>query len=114
MSKEKKITFQIEGPDWVSEAVVDTSIFEDERSQIFEAATRGLEYQIKNSDHVNVGAIILVRKGKKLTKTTKEAMVNSYICLNNAAQYEIAETLRKNFKKTTGQDLAIDQVGYSY
>ena len=110
MSKEKTITFAVEGPDWEHEVPIDPTMFEDERSQLFEAATKGLEQQMKVGAHLNVGAIILVRKAR----TKKEAMVNAYICLSNIGQYELAESLRLNFKKKTGQDLAADTLGYSF
>ena len=110
MTKEKKVTYHVEGPDWVYEAELDTEIFESEAEQLFEAATRGIEDQLKEKEELNVGAIIIVKKGK----STREALVNSYICLNNAGQHQLAEKLRENFKKQSGQDLAVDETGYSY
>ena len=110
MTKEKKITYRVEGPDWDTSVEIDTEIYETEAEQLFEAGTRAIENIIKGSDKLNIGAILLIKK----QKSSKEAMVNSYICLNNASQYKLAETLRENFKKTSGQDLAIDEVGYSY
>lgn len=111
MTKKENVTFYIEGPDWASEVEVDTELFDDERAQLFEAGTRALEKRLADNEDLNLGAIILIKKGKK---NAKEAMVNTYICLNNAAQYKLAETLRKNFKESTGQDLSLDDVGYSY
>ncbi len=111
MSKEKTTTFYVEGPDWEHTVSLDPTIFEDERSQLFEAATLAVEKQMKAAELLNVGAIILVRKSKA---AKKEAMVNAYICLSNAGQYALAENLRNNFKKESGQDLALDENGYSY
>jgi hypothetical protein len=111
MTKDKKTTFYVEGPDWESEVVVNTEIYDDERSQLIEAATLAIEQKIKKEEDLQLGAVILVKKTKK---SSKEAMVNAYICLVNAAQYKIAENLRKNFKKETGNDLAADQNGFSY
>jgi hypothetical protein len=39
--------------------------------------------------------------------------VNAYLCLNNAAQYSLAQDLRKNYKAQTGNDLAVDDMGMS-
>jgi len=111
MKKEKTTTFHVEGPDWEHVVALDTSLFDDERAQLFEAATLGIEKQMKNTETLNLGAIILVKKSKA---AKKEAMVNAYICLVNAGQYVLAENLRENFKKQSGQDLALDTQGYSY
>jgi len=111
MMTREKTTFYIEGPDWINEVEIDTSLFDDDRSQLLEAGTMALEKQLKISEDMNLGAIILIRKGRK---NAKEAMVNSYICLNNAGQYKIAENLRVTFKDATGQDLSVDAEGFSY
>jgi hypothetical protein len=111
MSKPKSMTFYVEGPDWEQNVSVDPTVCDDERSQLFEAATRAVEKQIKSSDVLNVGAILLVRKSKT---AKKEAMVNAYICLVNAGQHILAENLRMNFKTQSGTDLAMDENGYSY
>jgi hypothetical protein len=111
MTKDKKTTFFVEGPNWETEVMVDTVIHDDERSQLIEAATLAIEQKIDREEDLQLGAVILVRKTKK---SSKEAMVNAYICLVNAAQYKMAENLRKNFKKESGTDLATDQNGFSY
>jgi hypothetical protein len=111
MTQNDHVTFYIEGPDWANEVEIDTSIFDTEAAQLFEAGTKAIEKQMEKSDEVNFGAILLVKKGKK---TAKEAMVNSYICLNNANQFALAEKLRATFKESTGQDLSVDEKGYSY
>lgn len=111
MTKEQKVTYHVEGPDWTTDVELDLEIFETEKDQIFEAATRAIEFLMKDKDELNIGAIILVKKHR----STKEAMVNAYICLSNAGKYKLAEELRENFKKTSGgQDLALDDTGYSY
>lgn len=109
MTKEK-ITYHVEGPDWVYEAEIDTEIFNSEKDQLFEAGTRGIESQLKEVKELNIGAILIVKK----LKSSREALVNTYICLNNAAQYKLAEKLRESFKSQSGQDLALDETGYSY
>ena len=43
MSKEKTISFFVEGPDWEHTVSLDPTIFDDERSQLFEAATLAIE-----------------------------------------------------------------------
>jgi hypothetical protein len=111
MTKNDNTTFYVEGPDWKLEVDIDTSIFETEREQLIEAGTKAIEKRMTDSDDVNLGACILVKKGKK---NAKEAMVNTYICLNNAARYAVAEDLRKNFKDATNNDLSLDDQGYSY
>ena len=111
MTKDKKTTFYVEGPNWDAEVMVDTVIHDDERSQLIEAATLAIEQKIDREEDLQLGAVILVKKAKK---SSKEAMVNSYICLVNAAQYKMAENLRNNFKKESGNDLATDQNGFSY
>jgi hypothetical protein len=111
MIKDKKTTFFVEGPNWETEVMVDTVIHDDERSQLIEAATLAIEQKIDREEDLQLGAVILVRKTKK---SSKEAMVNAYICLVNAAQYKMAENLRKNFQKESGTDLATDQNGFSY
>lgn len=111
MKKEKLTTYYVEGPDWEHTVSIDHEIFETESEQLFEAATRALEMQITSTKTFNVGAVILVRKSKT---AKKEAMVNAYICLCNMGNYKLAESLRTNFKKETGQDLAADENGYSF
>ena len=110
MIKEKKITYKVEGPDWNTEVELDTEVFETEAEQLFEAGTRAIENTLRESAEMNIGAIILIKR----QKSTREAMVNAYICLNNAGQHVLAERLRENFKNSSGQDLAVDEVGYSY
>lgn len=111
MKKEKLTTYYVEGPDWEHTVSIDHAIFETESEQLFEAATRALEIQIASAKTFNVGAVILVRKSKT---AKKEAMVNGYICLCNMGNYKLAESLRANFNKETGQDLATDEIGYSF
>ncbi len=111
MKKEKLMTFYVEGPDWEHSVTIDPTIFEEEKEQLFEAATLALEKQIKVTQVFNVGPVILVRKSKT---SKKEALVNAYSCLNNMGQYALAENLRSNFKSASGQDLAADETGYSY
>jgi len=41
-------------------------------------------------------------------------MINAYLCLVNVGQYQLAEDLRANFKKETGNDLAEDKMGYEF
>lgn len=108
-AKEKTATYYIEGPDWSQTVSVDADIFDDESSQIFEAATKAIEKEIKKSDtNFNIGPLLIVKKSKK---AKKEKLVSAYICLNNAALYNVAEDLRKNFKAQTGQDIALDDAG---
>lgn len=108
MKKLKTVNYQVEGPDWKHTVSLDPDAFDTEQARIFEAGTKAIEKQIEVADVFNVGAVVIVRKGRK------EVLVNAYICLNNAAQYKIAEELRANFKKQTGQDLSVDESGYSY
>jgi hypothetical protein len=111
MSKQTDvITYYIEGPDWERSVEVDTDIFDTQPAQLFEAASRAIEEEIKASDKFNLGAILIVRKTKK---AQNEALVNAYICLNNISEPELAEDLRKNFKAQSGHDLAIDEIGYT-
>jgi hypothetical protein len=110
MNKTKMLSFYVEGPDWGHTVSVDPELFDNERAQIIEAATVGVEKQI-NSEEFNLGAIVIVKK----TKTAKkEALVNAYLCLVNVGKYKLAEDLRANFKKNSGQDLAEDKTGYSF
>lgn len=104
-SKTKTVSYYVEGPDWDQNVTLDINAFDTENAQLFEAGTRAIEQEMKKTDNFNIGALLLVKKNKK-SKTEK--LVNAYVCLNNAAQYELAEDLRKNFKAQTGQDLAID------
>lgn len=105
------LSFYVEGPDWTYSVSLDPEIFDDERSQLFEAASVAVETQLKNSDDVNIGAMIIVKKSKA---AKKEAFVNAYLCLVNVGYYKLAEDLRANFKKETGNDLAADKMGYSF
>ena len=103
-------TYYIEGPDWSRTVDIDTEVFDSFRAQLFEAASEAIEKEIEESDNFNLGAIVIVKKNKK---NEKELLVNAYICLNNVGKHELAENLRKSFKEQTGQDLAVDEVGYS-
>jgi hypothetical protein len=47
MSKPKAMTFYVEGPDWEQSVSVDPTVCEDERAQLFEAATRAVETQCR-------------------------------------------------------------------
>jgi hypothetical protein len=109
-SKTKTVTYQVEGPDWVHTVMVEADIFETEQERLFEAGTRAIEKEMKSPNTFNIGALLIIRKGKS---SKNERLVNSYICLNNAALYNIAEDLRKNFKAQTGQDIATDTTGIS-
>jgi hypothetical protein len=111
MSKTKMLSFYVEGPDWGHTVFLNPELFDDERAQMFEAATLAIEKQMKESDELNLGPILLVRKSKS---AKKEAMVNAFLCLVNIGQYVLAENLRENFKKSSGQDLSQDKNGYSY
>lgn len=103
-------TYYIEGPDWERSVEIDTEVFDTFPSQLFEAASQAMEKEIAESDNFNLGAILIVKKGKK---PEKELLVNAYICLNNIGKSELAENLRKSFREETGQDLAVDEIGYS-
>lgn len=109
--KTKMINFYVEGPDWIQTVSVDPELLDTERDQLIEAATLAIEKQIRDTDALNLGAILIVKRSKA---AKKEALVNAYLCLVNAGQYKLAETLRKDFKKSSGQDLAQDKNGYSY
>lgn len=111
MSKTKMMNFYVEGPDWTQTVSLDPELLETERDRLIEAATLAIEKQIKESEELNLGAILLVRRSKA---AKKEAMVNSYLCLVNAGHYKLAENLRLDFKKSSGQDLAEDANGFSY
>jgi hypothetical protein len=109
-SKTKNVTYYVEGPDWVQTVSLDTNAFDTEEVQIIEAGTRAIEQEMEKTDNFNIGAMLVIRKSKK-AKTEK--FVNAYLCLNNAAQYSLAEDLRKNYKAQTGNDLAVDDMGMS-
>lgn len=107
---EKLIKFNVEGPDWKHEVQIDPDIFDSERDLYIEAASEGIEKQIAVGE-LNLGPLVIVKK----EKSKKEALVNSYICLNNVSHYKLAEELRQNYlKQTNGQDLAVDTQGYSF
>jgi hypothetical protein len=110
-NKTKMLSFYVEGPDWSHTVSLNPELFDDERAQMFEAATLAIEKQMKDCEELNLGAILLVKKSKA---AKKEAMVNAYLCLVNVGQYVLAENLRENFKKSSGQDLSQDKNGYSY
>jgi hypothetical protein len=110
MTKPKKVIYQVEGHDWATDVEIDTDIFEGEKEQLFEAGTRAIEFEMKDREELNIGAILCVKR----KRSKKEAFVNSYICLNNAGQYKLAEILKDSFKKQSGQDLSLDTIGYSY
>jgi hypothetical protein len=110
-NKTKIMSFYVEGPDWAHSVSLDPELFDDERAQLFEAASLALEKQIKENEDMNLGAIIIVKKSKA---AKKEAFVNAYLCLVNIGHYKLAEELRTNFKKESGNDLAEDKMGYSF
>ena len=103
-------TYYVEGPNWTRKVDIDTDVFDTFESQLFEAASQAIEKEIAESTNFDLGAILIVKKNKK---AEKELLVNAYICLNNLGKYQLAETLRKNYKEQTGQDLAADKIGYS-
>jgi hypothetical protein len=109
-SQTKTVTYYVEGPDWVQPVSIDTDIFDTESSQLFEACARAIEQEMKKPTTFNIGALLIVKKTKN---SRKEKLVSAYISLNNAAQYSLAEDLRKNFLKESGQDLAKDDSGIS-
>lgn len=111
MTKEKKVSYYVEGPNWETNVSLDAEIYDDERGQLLEAGTLAIEKRIKEDGDLQLGAILIVKKSKR---SHKEALVNAYICLINAGQYKIAENLRSTFKKETGNDLASDEKGFSY
>lgn len=109
----KAKTFIVEGPNWKTEVSVEVEDHDD-RSIIFEAATRGMEKQLnelEDNNSFDIGPIVILReKGKK---KTSEKFVNAYICLNNCGMYKMAEGLRSNYKNATGNDLSLDSDGIS-
>jgi len=111
MTKEKKVSYYVEGPNWELNVSVDAEIHDDERSQLLEAGTLAIENRMNHELDLQLGAVLIVKKTKR---SQKEALVNAYICLVNAGQYKIAENLRETFKKETGNDLATDDKGFSY
>jgi hypothetical protein len=59
---------------------------------------------------LDLGPLVIVKK----ERSKKEALVNSFICLNNISKYKLAEELRVNYlEKSGGQDLAVDEEGYT-
>jgi hypothetical protein len=102
--------YHVEGVDWKLEVSIDGSIFETDRDQLIEAASQALEARLKSEDKLNLGPLLIVKKDK----SKKEAMVNSFICLNNVGEFELAQDLRNNFLSGSGQDLALDDIGVSY
>ena len=46
MTKEKKISYYVEGPNWETNVYVDGEIHDDERSQLLEAGTLAIELSI--------------------------------------------------------------------
>ncbi len=111
MTKEKKISYYVEGPNWETNVSLNAEIYDDERGQLLEAGTLAIEKRVEEEGNLQLGAVLVVKKSKK---SSKEALVNAYICLVNAGQYKIAENLRDTFKKETGNDLAADEKGFSY
>lgn len=108
---EKTIKFNVEGTDWKHDVHVDPEVFDTERAQYIEAASRAIEKQMATNEELDLGPLLIVKK----ERSKREAMVNSYICLTNISQHKLAEELRQNFlKKTDGQDLAVDEKGYSF
>jgi len=88
-----------------TKCVLDPNAFDTEEAQLFEAGTKAIEQEMERTENFNIGAMLIVKKSKK---TRTEKFVSAYVCLNNAAQYSLAEDLRKNYKKQTGNDLAVD------
>jgi len=111
MSKQTGMaTYYVEGPNWSRKVDIDTEVFDTFEAQLFEAGSQAVEKEMGESDNFDLGAILIIKKNKK---SAKELLVNAYICLNNVGKFQLAETLRKNFKEQTGQDLAVDEIGYS-
>lgn len=107
-----EITFCVEGPDWKETVSVDTDIFPDESTQLFEAATVAIEKNFKlYGKKFKLGPMVQLKEkaGKKRT-----ALVNAYVCLMNAGKPSLAERLNSRFKESEGQDLSIDDKGYSW
>jgi len=105
-------TFYAEGVDWKETVSVDADIFVSDPDQLFEAATSAIEINIeKYGNKFKLGPMVQIKEktGKKRT-----ALVNSYICLNNAAKYALADRLCSAFKKAEGQDLSVDDTGFSW
>ena len=107
--------YTVRGPNWSALVYVDPNTHETERDQLIEAATTGIENQWKtNEENFQLGPIVSVKKMTKSTKKTKTALVNSYLCLSNAGLHSLAEQLRDSYKSETGQDLKLDEAGYSW
>lgn len=108
------ITFSIRGPQWVEIVSVDPTDFSDDRSKYIEVATRGIESQWKSAGKkFKLGPIVEV---KQKTTNGPTVIVNSYLCLLNSSiptAQSLAEMLRKNYQEETGQDLKLDESGYT-
>ena len=111
MSKPKLMNFYVEGPDWNCSVLVDPKILSTERDRLIEAGTLAIEKQLKTAKSIKLGVVLIVKRSKS---AKKEALVSTYICLINVGQYKTAENLRADYKKSSGDDLADDTMGYSY
>lgn len=106
--------YTVRGPQWSETVTVDESDFSDDRSKYIEVATRGIESQWKSAGKkFKLGPIVEV---KQKTKNGSTVIVNSYLCLLNSSiptAQSLAEMLRKNYQEETGQDLKLDESGYT-
>jgi len=111
MKNINETTYYVEGPNWEATVSVDTDINTEEKFQLLEAGTLAIEKRLSTGKDIQFGPILLIRRA---SRTAKEAQVNTYLCLINAAQYKAAEDLRSNYKKSSGEDLSLDQNGFAY
>lgn len=101
--------FVVEGVDWAVEVKLDVLINSDTATRLFVVAAAAIEGILNQFNECKLGAIVLVTEDGK----NNTFGVNSYICLNRIGNYDDAQVLRKNFKRTSGQDLAKDLKGYN-
>lgn len=105
-------TFYVEGPNWKETVSLDADIFPTEDERILEAATIAIETSSKRSNSkFQLGPMVQV---KEKTGQERTALVNAYKCLLNAGKHDLAKRLHTNFQKNEGQDLGLDDKGYSW
>ena len=104
----KKQIFYVEGPDWQTSVAIDQLRYIDTASKLFEAGATAIK-KILISKDLNLGPVVLIRKD---SKTGKEFIVNSYICLTRAGEYKTAKQLRTIVQQKFGMDITADDTGY--
>lgn len=97
-------TIRVESGNWHKDVDVDTEIFSKVDAHM-EAATKAVEWAHNTLENFDIGLVLMSYELKHKGNPDKEMIMLSYVVLNNAGLYEIAEQIRNTVLEEEGFDM---------